>query len=305
MFDTLDVCVQPDLKKVAFVTSVRGAGRTALLEAWAKRDDRPGTTIMIELVPPPAASIPMIAVLASRLWYQILHLHHAAIGLTTTATLPKPMAENIESWFTVRQILNLFHQHILPMLNDLHVTAIVVDNAQLMDKATLQWLLDLRSPPDPWRRVTPQRALIIGAQLRAKPSVHNAFVKTVHTYPQLRLAWHEQTTLDVLTITEFFMVWARALERNLQARYDDRVAPDERKLITAGYWQKTGGNWWAIEQLIEIYHEELGPQRGQPYRIMTHDVIKRVHARIEKIPWTITEEAEEDTGGGRKKRKQD
>lgn len=141
-------------------------------------------------------------------------------------------------------------------------------------------------------------------QSRVVP-IRAGFVKTIHTYPPLRLAWHERTTLDVLTITEFFTVWARAVERNLQARYDDHVAPDERKRMTAGYWQKTVGNWWAIEQLIEIVHEELGSQRGQPYRIMTQDVIKRVHARIEKIPWTITEEAEEDTGGGRKKRKQD
>lgn len=45
VFEALDDCVQADLKKIAFLTSVSGAGRTALLETWAKQALRRRLTV--------------------------------------------------------------------------------------------------------------------------------------------------------------------------------------------------------------------------------------------------------------------
>lgn len=71
-------------------------------------------------------------------------------------------------------------------------------------------------------------------------------------------------------------MWAHALEVNVRAQFDEDIGKDERKQIIANDWQKTSGNWWGIEALIETYHDELGPFRGRPYRIITREVIQRV-----------------------------
>jgi hypothetical protein len=55
LFEMLDGYVKSDLKRPVFVTGPSGAGRTAFLEAWAKRDARHGRTVVIDLVPKPAS----------------------------------------------------------------------------------------------------------------------------------------------------------------------------------------------------------------------------------------------------------
>lgn len=57
----------------------------------------------------------------------------------------------------------------------------------------------------------------------------------------------------------------------------------------ANDWQKTSGNWWGITDLLDVYHQELGPSRGQDYRIITRDVIQRVHERLKQVDWTVPE----------------
>lgn len=293
VFHALDECVQHDRKKTAFMTSVSGAGRTAILEAWVKQDDRPSPVIMIELIPPPSSSVPMMCVSFSLIWAQLLQLYHAAEGLSTTLTPRRPSIDQPESWFTVRQALNLFHHRVVPMLDTLQIAGIVIDNASLLDEPAFAWLLQMQSPSDPRQRRTIRRGLIFGTRLRSEPSDNHRFVKMVQDRPALRQPWHERLKLDRLNLLEFFTMWSRAMEDNLRARFDEEIGKDERNQVIAGYYAQTGGSWWGIEALITTYHEELGPFRSRPYRTITHDIIRRVQERLGKTQWTVVDDDQE------------
>jgi hypothetical protein len=292
VFEALDGCVQTDLKKVAFVTSVSGAGRTALLEAWSKHARHLNNTVMIELVPQPHPSVPMMCVTFSLIWHELCRRYYATEGFLASATVQKPFLDTPKSWFTVRQALSLFHEHILPLLDYLQITTIVIDNASLLDQPALAWVLKARLPSDPWQRNMPRRALIFGARLNPHPSTKNPFVAMIQKHPNLLLPWEKRLTLDMLTIHEFFHMWAQALEVNLRAQFDEDIGKDERKQMIANDWQKTSGNWWGIEALIETYHDVLGPFRGRPYRIITREVIQRVQEHFACVQWTTEEEEE-------------
>lgn len=264
VFETLHDCVQADLKKIAFLTSVNGAGRTALLETWAKREGQYGHTVLIELVPKPASAIPMLAVVCSLLWYELLQIYHVTEGMVGPANPQKPTTDDPSSWFTERQALNLFHHRILPMLDYVQNTAIVIDNAALLDDAAFPWVLKLQMPSDPRQRMIPRRTLIFGARLSPTPSSEHQFVKMVLDRPYLRLPWHERIKLELLDLEAFFDMWANALEVNLRADFADEISGTEQDELAYNYWQKTSGSWWGIINLLDVYHQELGPWRGKP-----------------------------------------
>lgn len=289
LFDHLDTCVQSDLKRPIFVTGLSGSGRTALLEAWAKREGQYGRTVLIELVPKPASAIPMLAVVCSLLWYELLQIYHVTEGMVGPSNPQKPTTDDPSSWFTERQALNLFHHRILPMLDYVQTTAIVIDNASLLDHAAFPWVLKLQMPSDPRQRMIPRRTLIFGARLNPTPSSEHQFVKMVLDRPYLRLPWHERIKLELLDLEAFFDMWAHALEVNLRADFVDEISGTEQDELAYNYWQKTNGSWWGISDLLDVYHQELGPWRGQPYRIITRDVMQRVHERLKQVDWTVPE----------------
>jgi hypothetical protein len=231
----------------------------------------------------------MLAVVCSLLWYELLQIYHTSEGFIAAATPPKPSTDNPTSWFTERQALNLFHHRILPMLDYVQNTAIVIDNASLLDHAAFPWVLKLQMPSDPRHRMIARRTLIFGARLSPTPSSENLFVKLVTSRPYLRLPWHERIKLTVLDVNEFFEMWAHALEVNLRADFEDGINEDEQDQLTYSYWQKTEGIWWGIQDLLDVYHQELEPWRGRPYRLITRDVMKRVHERLKQVDWTVPE----------------
>jgi hypothetical protein len=125
----------------------------------------------------------MLAVVCSLLWYELLQIYHTSEGFIAAATPPKPSTDNPTSWFTERQALNLFHHRILPMLDYVQNTAIVIDNASLLDHAAFPWVLKLQMPSDPRHRMIARRTLIFGARLSPTPSSENLFVKLVTSRP--------------------------------------------------------------------------------------------------------------------------
>jgi hypothetical protein len=289
VFAYLDACINPDVKKRAFLTSVAGAGRTRLLETWANRSDHPGTILMIELQAMP--QMPIFNVACSLLWYQILLLD---ARLEQRFAVPrKPTVEEPEAWFSHRRVLNLYHHHIIPAMDYYQVIAIVIDNARLLDKSALSLMLDLEYPANPWQRSRPTRSLIFGMRMLAQPAATTPFVKAVQGIPRLRLPWNERKHLGLVDTNQFFHIWAKAMAVNLRAQFDESVGKDERNVLIATYAQRTSGSWWGIEDLIQIYHEELGGFRNKPYRSITHEVIKRVGKRLEKLDWTVLDEEEQ------------
>ncbi len=293
VFDALDAFAASPTRRNLCITAARGAGLTSLLDMWVKQPAQMGHTIMIGLQPIPFPSIPMLAVICSLLWDKLTRLEHATEGAVTTISAPPPSFEHPKSWFTRNQILNLYHRDIVPMLWNSQITTIVIDNAQLIDKASFPWVLNLQNATHLSSRTTTNRRLIFGTQLGLNPSSKNAFVQMVYKHPRTKRSWIERLTLDVLSITDFFEMWVAAMEVNLQARFDDTITEDDQKLLLARYWQKTRGNWHGIADLLMVYHEELGPFRDKPSRVITRDVIERVHKRLKQVDWTFTDEANE------------
>ncbi len=246
VFAFLDTCIDPDVKKRAFVTSIAGAGRTRLFETWSNRTEHPGAILMIELQRMP--QIPIFNVACSLLWYQILLLD--AQRDQRFVTPRKPTVDVPEAWYSHRQVLNLYHHHIIPALDHYQVIAVIVDNAPLLDTNALPLILALENPADSGQRSNPVRAMIFGARMRAQPSAKDPFVKAVQSIPRLRLPWNERKPLELIDTNEFFYVWAQAMEFNLRAQFDDSIGKDERKLLIATYAQRTSGSWWGIEDLI-------------------------------------------------------
>lgn len=52
-----------------------------------------------------------------------------------------------------------------------------------------------------------------------------------------------------------------------------------------------------IREIIEMYDQELGPWRGQPYRLITRDVMKRVHERLKQVDWSVLDPDETEKKG--------
>lgn len=286
VFAFLDGCIDPDVRKRAFLTSIAGAGRTRLLQTWANRTNHPGAILMIELQRMP--QMPIFNVACSLLWYHILLID--AQRDQRFVTPRKPSIDMPESWYSHRQALNLYHHRIIPALDHYQIIAVIVDNASLLDPIALPLILSLESPADFGQRSNPVRSMIFGARMRAQPSTKDPFVKMVQDIPRLRLPWNERKHLGLVDTNEFFHVWAQAMEFNLRAQFDDSIGKDERNLLLATYAQRTSGSWWGIEDLIQIYHEELGGFRNKPYRSITHEIIKRVEKRLVKLDWTVPEQ---------------
>ena len=202
----------------------------------------------------------------------------------------RPSVEVTESWYSHRQALNLYHHRIIPFLDHYQVIAVVIDNAQLLDAASLPLLLDLERPASFGQRSNLVRAMIFGARMPAQASTADPFVKLVKRIPRLQLPWNERQHLEAVDTTQFFHIWVQTLERNLRARFDDTVNKETRKSVILSYAQRTGGSWWGIEDLIRIYHEELGAFGDGEYRRITNEIIRRVEKRLAKIDWKVPDE---------------
>lgn len=153
--------------------------------------------------------------------------------------------------------------------------------------------MELETSAAPWQRNVQIRSLIFGIQLQSQTVTPYRFNQSVQSIPRLRQPWIECRQIKAIDSKEFFPIWASALKKNLCAVFDPSVAKEVRQQLVHDYAVKTQGNWWAIQALIQTYHEVLGGFGNKPERNITHEVIQRVGERFAKVDWQNIEAEEQ------------
>lgn len=152
-----------------------------------------------------------------------------------------------------------------------------------LDRRALQYLLELRSPLQRGRPRIAQRALIICVTVDPGEANDSKFGKMVNDVSELRLAWTEPLTIDLMDAAEFQEVLLILIRRNLRTVFAADV--DQDQLIQeAAEW--TQAEWSPItSQLVPLIDEELGPAKRDESRILTNKVWERVRKRWQKRQW--------------------
>ena len=170
-------------------------------------------------------------------------------------------------------MLSLIYEHVHPLFEQLQPQAVVITNAHLLDKQTIELLLELRRPTRRGYSLIPRCALILCAQTPLGNDTDSQWSKLLNTVSETRAAWPNHLQYNSLTVNEFGIVMLTIVEENLNAKFASGLDP-QTTLQLFGKW--THANWWLIEQLIIKLDTALGSmQQGKP-RLVTQAVVEQV-----------------------------
>jgi hypothetical protein len=275
--------------ELLFVLAPGGSGKDRFFDWWwqegcslpAIAGDRlvdPNEVILVALQPPPSRSVPPTCVAFIKIWHGLLELERAAANSQRPRPTGKP-----RSWFTEQQSLSLVYDYVAPLDDELKPQAFVLLNGEHLDRAALQYLLELRNPVQRGRPRTARRSLIICVSVDPATADDSRFAKMVSEVSELRAAWPNPLAIDLMDEVEFQEVMLRLVRENLQAVFAEDVDQDEVIQESAGWTQ---AEWRPIAtQLIPILDEELGPAKGEAARVLSKRVWERVGKRWEKRQW--------------------
>ena len=276
-------------REILFVLAPSGSGKDRFFDWWwqegclspntgPKVQVDPNGVILVDLMPPPSTSVPPTCVVFSKLWHGLQELDRAQ----SASQRVRPTGK-VRSWFTEQQSLSLIYDNVLPLTKELEPQAFVLLNSEHLDRRALQYLLELRSPLQRGKPRIAQRALIICVTVDPGEANDSKFGKMVNDVSELRLAWTEPLTIDLMDAAEFQEVLLILIRRNLRTVFAADV--DQDQLIQeAAEW--TQAEWRPItSQLVPLIDEELGPAKRDESRILTNKVWERVRKRWQKRQW--------------------
>lgn len=259
-------------QQICTLMGPRGSGKSALVDHWHRtritRDAAHPRTIMVHLRP--AQHIPMACVLYSRLWHELLRLQQPAY-------VPERYAiDTAIKMYTGRQLHSL-HSQVIRELERLHIQAIVIDNADLLDQTALEWSLDLRTYFHPVHGYIPRRGIILVGKSSADTIRNNKLIRMLAANDEIYEGWTEQCELHTLRSDEIAHVLLTILVDHLQVSFapDVRLQREAEELSTL-----LQGNWHYVARLYTILDEELGTSTHPATRQMTNKVFARAKNRF-------------------------
>lgn len=136
ILEALDRAIQR--RRICTLIGSSGSGKSALIDHWLRtRPPKPFAIDEMVLVRlRSSGSIPMNCVLYSRLWHEILKRNRPTYMPASSLT------DDDIKIYNERQLQSL-HLKVVEYLEKLHIRAIVIDNAHLLDQLALEWSLDL------------------------------------------------------------------------------------------------------------------------------------------------------------------
>lgn len=260
------------------IVGPRGAGKDRFLDWWVQEgcadiqfaEDariKPEAIVFINAQPGPVSSVPVGCVVFTRLWRALQELERAPFNGETRRPLGRTRPCN-ES-----HVLGVIDDEVAPLLDQLLPQAIVIANAQHLDKTTLSYLLELRSP---LRRTSPPlalRSLILCASTEDAAGEGSKFAKLLSNHGETSSLWKQRMVFPLLRGREFVEVMLELINQNLHAKVGDDV--DEKQMHEDfAIW--TGFNWWLVRELVIVLDRILGPRRDGQSRVITPKVLEQV-----------------------------
>jgi hypothetical protein len=259
-----------------------GSGKNRFSDWWAQEGCAsaefaegtaitPDDIVLVNAQPSPVSSVPIACVVFTRLWRALQEIERARYNGEPRRVLGrvKPCTE--------RHVLSVIDDNVLPLLDELMPQAIVVPNAQNLDKRTFSHLLELRSP---FRRNRPRialRALILCASVEDRSGEGSKFGKLLSDFGETRVAWSNRMLFPLPEGREFVAVMLRLIHQNLCAEVGDDV-DEQRMYEDLAIW--TNCNWWLMRELVIVLDRALGPRRDDRPRIITRQVLEQA-----RQPW--------------------
>jgi hypothetical protein len=158
-------------------------------------------------------------------------------------------------------------------MDELQPQALVVFNAEYLDKYTLRYLLELRSPIRRTGAPIPLLSLILCASVEDGSGEGGRFAKLLSEFGELERPWKNRMLFPLLQGREFVAVMLRLIDQNLEAKVADDVVKPQMFEEFANW---TGFNWWLIRELVTSLDRALGPRRDGQRRMVTNKVLEQV-----------------------------
>lgn len=231
---------------IAIMLGGVGAGKDRFLDWWrqsgAAHSRIPqelrvssADVVLINLVPAPRSSLPIACVALSMIWDSLKALDRAADG----SVLTRPSGRT-KHWYTEVQFLSLFFDNVLPLVKTLQPRAVVIGNAQYLEKRALHWLLLLRTFGEQGHALLPRHALILSAQVEPGGEESSDFARLMNGHGETKLAWPRKLLLSPMSLNEFVTIVVTLVRRNLDAIFGSDVDPNE---LAKEFYAWTRGDW--------------------------------------------------------------
>ena len=159
---------------------------------------------------------------------------------------------------TPSQTLWLYNE-VCHELKRLRVRAVLIDNAESIDRITLQSLVELRKS-----LVTKGHplALIFAARLAKNEALNEPME---HLFMQAKVDPHDfevPIELEVLTQDAFFDEVLESIIEDLELEFEPQLEAYQA-VIAERLWERTRGDWKSIDQQVKRFNRELGRRTGK------------------------------------------
>lgn len=262
-------------KRLCAVMGPSGSGKTELVGHWGctwseRASNNPQQFPLFVELPRSRSSTPMAYTVLLRTYTAL----HRAAGTEYqlrqrqwNEKYQKPTARNIE-WLALQ---------VEEMLDRMPICAVVIDNAQMLDTAAFERVLDLRMYYDERYGRKVRRALILVATQEASQTEH-PLIKLLAETPEAVAARGEDIELALLTRGDFLWALSKIVDEGLHATFSPALEPD---LDTIGkellaFVQQ---NWHMLENFAASLDEALGPQTDNRRRVITRAVLDKAKQR--------------------------
>lgn len=156
-------------------------------------------------------------------------------------------------------------------LKSLRVRALLIDDAQSIDKDTLKALVNLR------KRLIHNgqpMALIFAARLE-KNEQPNEPMKLIFSRAKVDPDdFQPPVELEVLTRDEFDNTVLEDFFADLEVEFEPELEEYE-ECIAEAMWENTQGDWKSIDRLVKKFNQPLGRRNGTP-RQVTREIVENV-----------------------------
>ncbi|MCU0490601.1 MAG: hypothetical protein MUD01_03240 [Chloroflexaceae bacterium] len=199
-------------------------------------------------------------------WLALQELERARANQEQPRRLPYLRAGKSEP-----EMMRLIFQDVQAIADTLQPAAYVFTDAHLLNKQTLRLILDeLRSPQHFGRPRIAQSAIILCGRPEEK------YRTLLGTFPQTRTVLNQAVTFPSMErdTAEFLHVIIFLMLHNLHAHFGQDV---DRKACIVDFHAWTQGNWWLLDQLVQLLDRGLGPRRADDApRVLTNSVLTYV-----------------------------
>lgn len=260
------------------VVGPRGSGKDRFLTWWVQEgcmsreyasDARikPDDIVLVNALPGPASSVPIGCVVFTRLWRALQEVERTRYNGEQRRQLGYTKA-CIES-----HVLSVIDDNVAPLMDELLPQALVISNAQYLDKRTLSYLLELRSPLKRTGTRIPMLSLILCTSVEDSSGEGSRFGKLLSAFGEADIPWKKRMLFPIMDSREFVAVMLRLIDMNLDAKVGDDVVKTQMYDEFATW---TDCNWWLVRELVLVLDRALGPRRDDQRRIITGKVLEEV-----------------------------